>query len=348
MMHGFHVGLIVLGVTVTAFAQNNAPSSTPAVTNAPAIVATNGTPATSTNAASATPASTNVEAKIESRYQLLLQQDDAALEEIQKLIKKSNAQQGADLKEHSEDELRLMIQSKVDAVKKGYQSFLKENPHHVKAMIAYGSFLCDIQEEEEGVKWWLKAQDLDPKNAAVRNNLANHYSHDGDPKRAIEEYEAAIQIQPSEPTYYFNMGNVMYLFRKETAESKNWTEDEVFEHSLDSLRRARDLEPANYDYAYAYAETFYGVKTPNWQRALDAWDYCLKLNITPLQRDQIYTHLARINIRLGKIKKARDYLDQVKSEQWQDLRQRLNEIATHQESLLKIEDTLKPDTSKSQ
>ena len=349
MKHGACTGLLLMAFVGAAIAQTNSPPATnapvAALSNAPASSPTHAAVATATKTVVAE-AATNGEDKVELRYQRLLKLDDAALSETQNLINKSNAQQGSDLKANSEEEMRQMIQAKVDSVKKEYRGFLKDNPHHVKAMIAYGSFLCDIQEEEEGVKWWIKAQDLDPKNAAVRNNLANHYSHEGDPKRALEEYEAAIALQPSEPTFYFNMGNAMYLFRKETSEMKKWTEDEVFEHSLEAFRKARDLEPNNYDYAYAFAETFYGVKSPHWERALDAWDFCLKLNITPLQRDQIYTHLARINIRLGKIKKARNYLEQVKSEQWQDLRQRLSDIASHQEAILKVEDTLKPDTPK--
>lgn len=330
-----------------------AQTNSPPTTNVPLAAATNapGSPSTHTTVAARTDTvvaavPTNAEDKVELRYQLLLRQDDDALTETQKLISRSNAQQGSDWKENSEEELRQMIQSRVGSVKKAYQDFLRDNPRHVKAMIAYGSFLCDLQEEEEGVTWWLKAREIDPRNAAVHNNLANHYSHDSNPKRAIEEYETAIALQPSEPTFYFNLGNMMYLYRKETGELKKWTEDEVFEHSLQAFRQARDLEPGSYDYAYTYAETFYGVKPTNWRRALEAWDFCLKLNITPIQRDQIYTHLARINIRLGKIKKARDYLELVKSDQWQDLRLRLTEIANHQEAILKVEDTLKPDTTK--
>src|ERR1051325_5813654 len=283
---------------------------------------------------------------VDARYRSILELDDAAVTDIQNLIKNWNAQQGSAAAQHSEEELRKMIQFKVDALKKVYEDFLRDNPAHVKAMIAYGSFLCDVQQEAEGVRWWQKARELDPHNAAVRNNLANYYGHEGEPKRAIEEYEAAIRIQPSEPMYHFNLGNLFYLFRKETSEAKKWSEEEVFEHALECFRKARDLEPGNYEYAYAYAETFYGVKNPNWQRALEAWDYCLKLNITPLQREQIYSHLARLNIRLDRIAKAREYLAQIKSEQWQDLRQRLGDIANHRDAALKVEETLEADTAK--
>jgi tetratricopeptide (TPR) repeat protein len=301
---------------------------------------------TATNAP--VPALTNSAEKIEARYQSILQLDEAALTDIQNLIKNWNAQQNSEASPRSEEDLRKVIRFKVDAVKTAYRDFLRENPNHIKTMIAFGRFLCDMQEEQEGVQWWEKARELEPKNAAVRNNLANYYGHEGEPKRAIEEYEAAISIQPGEPMYHFNLANIFYLFRKETSELKKWSEEEVFDHALESFRKARDLEPGNYDYAYAYAETFYGVKNPNWNRALDAWDYCLKLNITPLQREQIYTHLARINLRLDRIGKARDYLAQVKSEQWQDLRTRLTEIATHRDAVLKVQETLHPDTAKGQ
>ena len=35
--------------------------------------------------------------------------------------------------------------------------------------------------------------------------------------------------------------------------------------SLDQFRRARDLAPGNFEYASAYAETFYLMPQPDWQ-----------------------------------------------------------------------------------
>jgi tetratricopeptide (TPR) repeat protein len=289
---------------------------------------------------------TNSTEKIEADYRALLKLDDDALTEVQEMIKRHNAQEGSGAPTRTEEELKKMIQFKLESVKKAYRQFLEANPQHVRAMIAYGSFLCDIEEESEGLQWWLKAREVDPKNAAVRNNLANHYGHSGEPKRAIEEYEAAIQLQPNEPVYYFNLANTLYLFRRDAAVLKNATEAEMLDQALESFRKARDLEPANLDYAIAYAETFYSLKNPNWQRALDAWEYCFKLNPTPLQRDQVYTHLARINIRLDNVPKAKEYLALVKTDQMQDLRERLTEIANQRDAASKISETLRADTAK--
>lgn len=285
------------------------------------------------------------EATIEAAYQALLLLDNIAMMQIQELMKNWNAQQGSDLATKTEEELRREVQSKIESVKKAYREFLKADPQHVRAMIAYGSFLSDIQEEPEGLQWWLRAKELDPKNAAVRNNLANYYGHRGEPKRAIEEYEAAIQLQPNEPMYHHNLGNILYLFRRDAAALKDGTEAEMLERALACFRKARELEPNNYDYAVGYAETFYGMKSPNWQRALEAWEYCLKLDLTPLQRDQVYTHLARVHIRLGNTAKAKEQLAQVKSEQFQDVRQRLTDIANHQGDTPRDEE-LSPDSPK--
>jgi len=297
-----------------------------------------------TNTPPVTTTDTNAAERIEAEYQALLRLDDASLTEIQEMIKKWNAQQGTEIGVTSEEQLQKQVRSKIEAVKQSYQKFLHANPKHVRAMIAYGSFLEDIQEEAEGVQWWLKARDLDPKNAAVRNNLANHYSHSGEPKRAIEEYEAAIQIQPSEPVYHFNLGNTLYLFRRDAVALKGGTEAEMLERALECFRKARDLEPGNYDYATAYAETFYGLKNPNWQRAIEGWEYCFQLDLTPLQRDQVHTHLARVNLRLGKTAKAKAYLERVQSEQFQDIRQRLTDIANRQGTPTEIVEDLSPDT----
>jgi tetratricopeptide (TPR) repeat protein len=292
--------------------------------------------------------STNETDKIEAEYQALLRLDDAAVADIQSLVKQSQTRQGSDVGMPSDEELQKQVRFKLDSVRKAYESFLKANPGHVRAMIAYGSFLCDTEQEEEGLRWWEKARETDPKNAAVRNNLANHYGHSGEPKRAIEEYEAAIQIAPNEPIYHFNLANALYLFRRDAAEWKQSSEEAAMLQALESFRKARDLEPNNYDYASAYAETFYSLKDPNWQRAIEAWDFCLKLNVTPLQREQIHTHLARIHIRAGNLARAREHLKQIQSDQMQDVRQRLTEIAAHQESLRPPGETASTDSPRAQ
>lgn len=275
---------------------------------------------------------TNGTNQVESDYRALLALDDSTMAEIQRW---SEAWHNEGIKEKpaaSEEELQKMVRFKIDAVKSAYKKFLTDNPDHVPAMIAFGSFLCDLGEETHGIDWWLKARELDPNNAAVHNNLANHYSHSGQPKRAIEEYEAAMRLQPSEPVYHFNYANVLYLFRKDAMALKSLSEDAVMEIVLDSLKKARDLEPTNFEYAYAYAETFYRVKRPPWERALEAWEHCLQLDITPVQRDQIYTHVARIYLRLGNTAAARGYLAKVKSAQHKEVRDRLSKIADAQEA----------------
>lgn len=280
---------------------------------------------------------------VESRYRELLAADDAAMTEIQNLFERIEAQKGSELAVSSEEETRKLVAFKVESVRKAYEEFLRDNPGHTRAMIAYGSFLSDIDHGGESLQWWLKARELDPTNPAVHNNLGNHYSHVGEQRLAIESYEAALNLQPTEPTYHGNYANALYLFRREAATLKGWSEDQVFERVLESLRKARDLDPGNYEYAHTYAEIFYGIPG-RWERAIEAWEHCLKLQSDPIEREHVYTHLARVHIRLGKTAQARKCLGMVKSERWRELRNRLLQIAAQKDGALRVLDDVVPDT----
>jgi thioredoxin-like negative regulator of GroEL len=87
-----------------------------------------------------------------------------------------------------------------------------------------------------------------------------------------------------------------------------WSKEEIFQHSLEQFRQARDLVPQDFDMASTYAETFYMMPKPDWQGAYDGWQFCLKQPLDDQQRQQVYANLARTCIRLGRIDEARQWL----------------------------------------
>jgi len=73
--------------------------------------------------------------------------------------------------------------------------------------------------DEEGAQEQLeKAIELNSKDPAAYNNLANIYGHIGPVKKAFEYYAKAIELRPLEPVYYHNFGTTVYLFRKDAME----------------------------------------------------------------------------------------------------------------------------------
>ena len=189
-----------------------------------------------------------------------------------------------------------------------YQHFVNDHPRHARAMVAFGSLLYDQHREEEGIRWWENAIAADPHEAYAYNCLANDYGHNGHADKALRYYQKAIDLAPTEPIFRYNWATTCEMFRNESKAVYGWSKDEIFQHSLEQFRKARDLVPQDFEMASAYAETFYQVPKANWQEAYDGWQFCLKQPLDDQQRQLVYAHLGRVCMRLGRNDEAREWL----------------------------------------
>src|SRR2546426_322104 len=125
-------------------------------------------------------------------------EDDAAQEEVDQWIRDNQAfaAKGAGV---SEAQLNQRIRQRFEPIRKGYEDFIKRHPDHARARVAYGSFLGDLHDEEGAQEQLEKALELNAKDPAVYNNLANIYGHTGPVKKAFEFYAKAIELNPTEP-----------------------------------------------------------------------------------------------------------------------------------------------------
>jgi tetratricopeptide (TPR) repeat protein len=202
-----------------------------------------------------------------------------------------------------------------------YRHFLNDHPRHARAMVAYGSIIYYRGHEEEAVGWWEKAIAIDPREADAYNNIANHYGYEGRPADALKLYDKAIELAPTEPIFRFNWATTCVMFRKDSREVYDWTTEEIFQHSLEQFRKARDLAPQNFEFSNAYAETFYLMKAPDWQEMYAAWKYCLSQPLQAHELQYVYGHLARACIRLERVEEARTWLMKMDAPGFQGLRE---------------------------
>ena len=134
---------------------------------------------------SAQPAKAAAADVVDQEYERLVEKDEAALKEIEKITGEFDqfAAKGA---AGSRGVLIGRINQLVDGVRKSYEEFLQRNPKHVEGHLAFGSFLNEIGEEQEAIRTWETARTLDPKNPASWNNLANIFGHHGPIKKAFQ------------------------------------------------------------------------------------------------------------------------------------------------------------------
>lgn len=259
---------------------------------------------------------------VEKEYHKLTEDDDVALNEVDTWIRENNAftEKGGGM---SDAQLNSRIRERFAPVKKAYEDFLQRHPDHVRARLAYGSFLEDTRDEEGAVAQYEKAREIDPKNPAPWNQLANHYTHDGPIKKAFEYYAKAIELDPNEPLYYRNLGNSVFLFRKDAKEYYSIDEQAVFNKALDLLQHALKLDPNNFELATDVAKTYYGIRPVRTDEALGAWTNALLIAGSDVEREGVYIHLARFKLNADRFAEAHQHLDDVTNTIYAELKNRL-------------------------
>jgi tetratricopeptide (TPR) repeat protein len=258
----------------------------------------------------------------EQEYQKILADDDAAQTEVDQWIRENQA-----FTEHGGGVpgpvLNERITTRFAPIRKAYEDFLQRHPDHVRARLAYGSFLMDIHDEDGAQAEWEKARQLDPKNPAAWNNLADYYTEHSPVKKAFEYYAKASELNPAEPLYYHNLGMVVYLFRKDAAEYYNLTEQQVFDKAFGLYNQALRLDPNNFPLATDLAQCYYGIKPTRTEDALQAWTNALHIARDDVEREGVYVHLARFKLNAERFAEARQQLNAVTNEMYAELKQRL-------------------------
>jgi tetratricopeptide (TPR) repeat protein len=258
---------------------------------------------------------------IEVEYQRLLQLDDSAQREVDHWIKEDAQLATAGAGDSAT--LRLRIRQRFEPVEKAYQGFLERNPKHVKARIAFGSFLGDIGREDEAKVQYEKALEIDPTNAAALNDLAGYYGHSGPVTNAFACYEKAIALKPNESVYYHNLGLVVYLFRHDATNYFHISEQQVFDKAMMLYRKALSLDPENFPLATDLAQTYYGIQPPRIKEAFKAWEDALKIARDDIESEGVHVHFARWHRTAGDFKAARRELNLVTNKMYAVSKERI-------------------------
>jgi len=259
---------------------------------------------------------------VEKEYQKLLEADNDAQAEVDKWIQENNefSAKGAGIERA---EMNRRVTARFAPVRKGYEDFIRQHPDHARVRVAYGSFLGDLHDEDGAQEQLEKALELNSKDPAAYNNLANIYGHTGPVKKAFEYYAKAIELKPLEPVYYHNFGTTVYLFRKDAMEFYAINEQQVFDKALELYSKALKLDPTNFPLASDVAQTYYGIKPWRTEDALKAWTNTLAVAHDEIEREGVYLHLARVKLHAGRFAEARGHINAVTNSMYAELKARL-------------------------
>jgi tetratricopeptide (TPR) repeat protein len=267
----------------------------------------------------------------EQELHAVMEDDDNAQAEVNDWIS-TNSPAGTNAMAETRQAFNHRILARFDEVRHRYDDFLRNHPSNAHGFLAYGSFLNEIGDEDAARVQYENSRQLDPKNPAVWNNLANYYGEHSPVTNAFADYAEAIRLKPDEPVYFQNLATTVYLFRPDARAFYHLNEAQVFDKALELYRQAIKLAPGNFLLANDYAESYYGIKPLRTNDALAAWTNALAAAHTDLERQGVLIHLARIKIAAGLFDEASNHLAAVTNANYLDLKMRLERNLAEKEN----------------
>ena len=202
-----------------------------------------------------------------------------------------------------------------------YSELAARHPRDATVRDGYAQFLWNRNERERARREWKAAEELDPKNAAVLQRLADAHLAEGDGPAAARYFQKACDAAPTNARCRYAAGNALYLFRHELVDAAT-SEVQILETALAHFAAAARLAPLEVEYARAYAETFYGVPKADWETAARAWEHFIE--VTP-NKDFGYANLARVRLKMGQHDAAFGCLDMIHGSDFVRLKANLRE-----------------------
>lgn len=203
------------------------------------------------------------------------------------------------------------FQMQMEQVCRGYEELLRANPKLASGYAAYGYLLSKLDQKKQSVAMLLKANQLDPDQPLVKNQIGNYLAEDGKPLDALPYYLAAIKLTPTEPLYHYQLGTLLSEARDDFLKSGEWKRDAIEGAIHTAFGEAARLAPERIEFTYRFAESFYEMETPDWDGALKAWSQLEEKAPTTVERETMRLHQANIWFKRGSPEQAKKILEGV-------------------------------------
>lgn len=211
-------------------------------------------------------------------------------------------------------------------IARDYQSFLADNPDNIIGYILYGKFLRNVGERELANVQFVLANRIDPNVAVVKQQIGNYLAEEGVYDLALPYVLAAIELDPQEARYHFQLGELLYTYGAQFVASGMFERDTLDTQMMDAFEKAMELDPANRDFQLRYAEAHYDIKSPDWQDVLVLWTDLRATAGSDEERDVIQMHRARALIKLNRSEEARTLLEDIERPALQQSKKELIEL----------------------
>jgi len=218
------------------------------------------------------------------------------------------------------------LKRRLQEISHDYEVLLRDNPRYAAGYAAYGLLLSKVDMRKEAAAMLLKANELDPDIAIVKNQIGNLLAEDGKPLQAAPYFIAAIKLEPNEPVYHYQLGTLLVEARDEFLKNGQWTRATLDAAVLEAFRKASELAPDRFEFAYRHAESYYDLEKPDWGAALKLWSALEEKAPTDIERQTMRLHAANILIKTDRAGLARILLETVTEPGLQGQKDRLKPL----------------------
>ena len=227
---------------------------------------------------------------------------------------------------YSADDLERHVTDLIGA----YSAYLLDHPKDVNALILYGKLLRRVQRFDEAFSAFLKADELDPGIAVVKQQIGTHLAETNKPKAALPFYLRAVELEPETAVYHFALGELLHEFRREYIDEGIFTRDALEREMIKAFKKAAALQPEAFDLQMRLGEAYYDLSSPDWKAALLHWNKMRKETGNELRIEILDLHRARVMSKLGRTEQAIELAQKVQTPSLQKSKQEvLDEIARY-------------------
>lgn len=184
----------------------------------------------------------------------LLARRDAFFDEMETLSENERLRRAADVAER-------------------FDAFLSRFPESVPARYFYAEFLRDGGENARAEKLLSEAEKIEPTFAPVQFLFAEILASRGAVEEALPRFFAAVSADPGNARARGVFGEFLLEKRERLLEKKCFASRAEIDAKMQSeFLAACAADAENFGAFWRFAESFYDVENPNWERALAAWE----------------------------------------------------------------------------
>ena len=203
------------------------------------------------------------------------------------------------------------IERRIFELIEAYQNYLENTSDDVEALILYGKLLRRAGEVEAAFQVFLRADQLDPQIAVVKQQIGTYLAEKGKSKAALLYYQQAVEYEPDSAVYNFSLGQLLYRFCDEFVNAEIYTRDAIDRAMIKAFSNAVLLHPESFDYYIRLGAAYNDQASPDWEAALRHWQKPNQTFKESYQIEIIHLHAARVLGKLGRHEEARKLAESV-------------------------------------